>query len=159
MAQAAHAVLPGELGTQRRQLTVGEPRALGPAQQRRVEHRRVFDLPAQLAEPGDLLEEPRVDSGAPRQFRDTRAVAQRPLDGVDPPLGGASGDRRARALGSGETQNPPRPSSMERSALPSASANERPSAIASPTLFIVVVSSGSAPGNFSKANRGTLTTT
>ena len=29
----------------------------------------------------------------------------------------------------------------------------------SPTLFIVVVSRGSAPGNFSKANRGILTTT
>ncbi len=65
----------------------------------------------------------------------------------------------AGSAGSGVTQNPPRPSSIERSALPSASANERPSAIASPTLFIVVVSSGSAPGNFSKANRGTLTTT
>ena len=48
---------------------------------------------------------------------------------------------------------------MERSALPNASGNERPSAMASPTLFIVVVSSGSAPGNFSKANRGTFTTT
>ena len=31
--------------------------------------------------------------------------------------------------------------------------------IASPTLFIVVVSSVSEPGNFSKANRGILTTT
>ncbi len=32
-------------------------------------------------------------------------------------------------------------------------------AIASPTLFMWVVSVGSAPGNFSNANRGTLTTT
>jgi hypothetical protein len=31
--------------------------------------------------------------------------------------------------------------------------------MASPTLFIVVVSSGSAPGNFSNANRGIFTTT
>ncbi len=32
-------------------------------------------------------------------------------------------------------------------------------AIASPTLFMWVVSAGSAPGNFSNANLGTLTTT
>ncbi len=31
-------------------------------------------------------------------------------------------------------------------------------AIASPTDFICVVSAGSAPGNFSKAQRGILTT-
>ncbi|CAB4744352.1 unannotated protein [freshwater metagenome] len=35
----------------------------------------------------------------------------------------------------------------------------RPIAIASPTLFMVVVRIGSACGNFSNANRGTLTTT
>ena len=61
--------------------------------------------------------------------------------------------------GSGVVQNEPAAVSIERSALSSASGNERPSAIASPTLFIVVVSSGSAPGNFSNANRGILTTT
>ena len=49
--------------------------------------------------------------------------------------------------------------SADRSALFSASGKLRPSAIASPTDFIVVVSVGSAPGNFSNANRGTLTTT
>ena len=48
---------------------------------------------------------------------------------------------------------------MERIALLSASAKLRPRAIASPTDFIVVVSSGSAPGNFSNANRGIFTTT
>ena len=41
----------------------------------------------------------------------------------------------------------------------SASENERPIAIASPTLFIVVVSRGSASANFSKAKRGNFTTT
>ena len=41
----------------------------------------------------------------------------------------------------------------------SASENERPIAIASPTLFIVVVKRGSASANFSNAKRGTLTTT
>ncbi len=35
----------------------------------------------------------------------------------------------------------------------------RPIAIASPTDFMWVVSVGSAPGNFSNANRGTFTTT
>jgi hypothetical protein len=43
--------------------------------------------------------------------------------------------------------------------LPSASVKLRPRAIASPTDFIVVVSSGSAAGNFSNAKRGILTTT
>ncbi len=49
--------------------------------------------------------------------------------------------------------------SIDRSALPSASVKLRPRLIASPTDFIVVVSTGSAAGNFSKAKRGTLTTT
>ena len=49
--------------------------------------------------------------------------------------------------------------SSERSAFCSASVKLRPIAIASPTDFIVVVSVGSAAGNFSKAKRGTLTTT
>ena len=49
--------------------------------------------------------------------------------------------------------------SRERSAFCSASVKLRPIAIASPTDFMWVVSLGSAPGNFSKANRGTLTTT
>ena len=49
--------------------------------------------------------------------------------------------------------------SSERSAFCSASGKLRPMAIASPTDFMCVVSTGSAPGNFSNANRGTLTTT
>ena len=49
--------------------------------------------------------------------------------------------------------------SSERSAFCSASAKLRPMAIASPTDFMCVVSAGSAPGNFSNANLGTLTTT
>ena len=49
--------------------------------------------------------------------------------------------------------------SSERSALPSASGKLRPIAIASPTDFMCVVSAGFAPGNFSNANLGTLTTT
>jgi hypothetical protein len=46
-----------------------------------------------------------------------------------------------------------------RSAFCSASVKLRPIAIASPTDFMCVVSVGSAAGNFSNANLGTLTTT
>jgi hypothetical protein len=54
---------------------------------------------------------------------------------------------------------PVRPISMERSAFCSDSPKERPIAIASPTDFMEVVSSGFAPGNFSKVKRGILVTT
>ena len=59
----------------------------------------------------------------------------------------------------GAVQKPAAVVSIERIALFSASAKLRPRLIASPTDFIVVVSSGSAPGNFSNANRGIFTTT
>ena len=49
--------------------------------------------------------------------------------------------------------------SIERSAFWRASVKLRPMDIASPTDFMVVVSVSSASGNFSKAKRGTLTTT
>lgn len=49
--------------------------------------------------------------------------------------------------------------SSERSAFWSASVKLRPMAMASPTDFMVVVRLASAAGNFSKAKRGTLTTT
>ena len=49
--------------------------------------------------------------------------------------------------------------SSDRIAFPRASVKLRPSAMASPTDFMVVVRVSSAAGNFSKANRGTLTTT
>ena len=49
--------------------------------------------------------------------------------------------------------------SSDRRAFCRASVKLRPMAIASPTLFMWVVSVVSAPGNFSNANRGTLTTT
>ena len=57
------------------------------------------------------------------------------------------------------SSKPVRPVSSERSAFCSDSAKVRPIAMASPTDFIEVVSSGSAPGNFSKAKRGILVTT
>lgn len=49
--------------------------------------------------------------------------------------------------------------SMERIAFCSASAKLRPRDMASPTDFMVVVRTGSADGNFSKAKRGIFTTT
>lgn len=68
-------------------------------------------------------------------------------------------DSSVASGGSCLVQKPTREVSIDRSALFSASVKLRPSAMASPTLFIVVVSRRSAPGNFSKANRGALTTT
>ena len=50
-------------------------------------------------------------------------------------------------------------SSRERIAFWNASLKVRPMAIASPTLFMCVVSSRSDSGNFSNAQRGILTTT
>lgn len=49
--------------------------------------------------------------------------------------------------------------SSDRMAFCSASGKDRPIAMTSPTDFMVVVRPESAPGNFSNANRGTLTTT
>jgi hypothetical protein len=57
------------------------------------------------------------------------------------------------------SSSPVRPVSKERNAFCSDSGKVRPIAIASPTDFIEVVSTGSAPGNFSKAKRGILVTT
>ena len=54
---------------------------------------------------------------------------------------------------------PARPVSSDRSAFWKDSLNVRPIAIASPTDFIWVVSTGSEPGNFSKAKRGIFVTT
>ena len=50
-------------------------------------------------------------------------------------------------------------SSRERMAFWNASLKVRPMAMASPTLFMCVVSSRSESGNFSNAQRGILTTT
>ncbi len=59
----------------------------------------------------------------------------------------------------GPKSNGPVGLSRLRWAFCSASAKERPIAIASPTDFMWVVRVVSAPGNFSNANRGILTTT
>ena len=94
---------------------------------------------------------------------DGRAQPQRPLDVVEPAVVRHAQRVQAAssvdASGSGTVQKPVALVSIDRIALPSASAKLRPNDIASPTHFIVVVSVGSAPGNFSKANRGIFTTT
>jgi len=66
----------------------------------------------------------------------------------------------ARDIVSGASgSNPARSTSRERMAFCSDSWNVRPIAMASPTDFIWVVSVRSACGNFSKFQRGILTTT
>ena len=65
----------------------------------------------------------------------------------------------ASAGGSSSKPNGPWLLSSDLRAFCSASGKLRPMAMASPTLFMWVVSVVSAPGNFSNANRGTLTTT
>ncbi len=55
--------------------------------------------------------------------------------------------------------SPVRPVSIERQAFCRDSAKVRPIAMASPTDFIAVVRTGSAPANFSKVKRGILVTT
>ena len=57
------------------------------------------------------------------------------------------------------SSRPVRPVSRLRRAFCRLSAKVRPIAMTSPTDFMDVVSSGSAPGNFSKAKRGILVTT
>ena len=70
----------------------------------------------------------------------------------------------SRSSQSGAGTRPSAPSensgrSSERWALPSASVNVRPIAMTSPTDRMTVDSSASEPGNFSNAQRGTLTAT
>ena len=57
------------------------------------------------------------------------------------------------------SSKPVSPVSSPRSAFCTLSAKVRPIAITSPTLFMLVVRYGSAPGYFSKAKRGILVTT
>ena len=57
------------------------------------------------------------------------------------------------------SSRPVRPVSSPRNAFCSDSWKVRPIAMTSPTDFMAVVSTGSAPGNFSKAKRGIFVTT
>jgi len=108
----------------------------------------------------DVRQEPRIDLGDLVDVVDADARAQRfgeleqalrrrhrhaPLE-----LGGVGRQVAIEAV---------RPVSSERIRLASASLKVRPIDMTSPTDFICVVKVASAPGNFSKAKRGTLTTT
>ena len=115
------------------------------------------------------LDEPRDRTGRPRGSRrgSCRGAAPGRRPGCRSGVGHAEGGAQRRPA--------PRPGTMPShrdlveavearspaSAAPSAaiSAKVRPIAMASPTDFMAVLSSGSAPGNFSKAKRGILVTT
>ena len=92
-AQRPDAVLTGELRPQRRDLAVGQPEALRPAQQLRGEGRRVADLLADLVDQRDLVDEPRVETTGSRYVLDGRARRQRRLGDVEPAV-----DRGAQRL-------------------------------------------------------------
>ena len=160
MPDAAHDVLrhaaqPAELG-------VGEAVPLGPGEQVAVELERVAHLGGHLVDQLHLVDEPRVDAGGLVHLLDRGAGPERLLHVTEPPVvrhapRAPATPLRRPSLGS-QLNGAPGDSS-ERSAFCSASVKLRPIAIASPTDFMWVVSTGSAPGNFSNANRGTLTTT
>ncbi len=162
-AKGSYVVLGRELcGTQLRDLTVGEPVVFGVPQLRRAELLGRAHVLPQLDDLLELVEEPRVDLGGVEQLLDGRAEIERARDLVEPSVGRGL-DRLEQlvesASTSGPVQNPARLVSSERSTLPKASVKLRPIDMASPTDFMVVVRVPSAPGNFSNAKRGALTTT
>ena len=115
-----------------------------------------------LLDPLDLVHEPGIDPGHPGHVGHGRPGPQRLVHGGHPAVVRHRAARqqlsRGRPAAAAQLNGAARFSS-ERSAFCSASGKLRPMAMASPTDFMCVVSSGSAPGNFSNANRGTLTTT
>ena len=114
----------------------------------------------------DLVQEPGVDLGELEYLLHGHAGAE-PVGNVPDPLpvrhadllpdvGEARADVPSRSR---RDSNPYRSISRDRSAFWSDSLKVLPMDMASPTDFICVVSVASAWGNFSKANRGNLTTT
>ncbi len=135
--------------------------ALGVGEQLGAELVDGGDLVGELLDEEELVDEPRVDLRGVEDLLRGGAGADGLHDRVDPAVGGPDGLAQqlglvARLAGEGEWL----PFfSRERSAFWRASVKLRPMAIASPTDFMVVVRVESADGNFSKAKRGTLTTT
>ncbi len=84
------------------------------------------------------------------------AISSRSGRGCDRAARNAS---RPPSPGGSTGSRPDNPVSIERKPFCSASAKERPIAIASPTDFIAVESRAGVPGNFSKVKRGIFTTT
>ena len=133
---------------------------------RRVRHVELVgrgDLLGHLVDQEQLVDEPRVDPGRVEDLVGRRAGPDRLHDLLQAAVVRACGSARSspsRSSPTGEWKsNGACLSSRLRRAFCSASVKLRPIAIASPTDFMCVVSVGSAPGNFSKANRGTFTTT
>ena len=160
-AATSAADLPGELG----QARVGEAHLLEASRPLASVGR---PLGAHLGL--DRRRAPRSGAGTTgrtcRRARSPRPRGRGGRPGRSPAGGRASaapGRRRWRDLSGAPSisisSRPVRPVSIERSAFCSDSWKVRPIAIASPTVFIEVVSSGSAPGNFSKVKRGILVTT
>ena len=97
-------------------------------------------------------------TGAPRRSADSSSKTR---SGVGTPIrsNSASTGTASNADSAGSALSPARPCSSERSAFWSDSQNVRPMAMTSPTDCMRVPSRASAPGSFSKAQRGTLVTT
>ena len=110
-----------------------------------------------------LLQEPGIDLRQLENLLDRHPVAGTRGE-IEDPLGVRHAELAAQRFvidahcRAPSPLKPKRLISRLRSAFCSASLNVRPMAIASPTLFICVVSVGSACGNFSKVKRGILTT-
>ena len=146
-------------------LDVGEAVPLGPAQQRRASARRAPMTSAAISlisiswstNHGSIPVASKTSSGvAPARI--ASITTSQPAVVRDRGLGEQRAPCRGRPT-PGASRTAASALSSERSAFCSASVKLRPIAIASPTDFMWVVSTGSAPGNFSNANRGTFTTT
>ena len=143
-----------------------KPARFNRAQRRRVELREpALSRHAQVANLGELLEEPRVDLRDVVNLLDGPAALQRAEEIPHAPIvrhGQPLAQRRivfVVEVGLGPKSSPLFPSSSDLTPFMNASLKVRPMAIASPTDFIWVVSVRSACGNFSKFQRGILTTT
>ena len=144
-------------------LRVGEPGPLGHAAASRLSRcdaRRVSQF-GDFLDVGDLVDEPGVDGAGRHHVGHAGPGAQRLVHGAQPAVvrDGAAAQQFRRVAGRFRQLNGAPRDSIDRSAFCSASGNERPIAMASPTDFMCVVSSVSALGNFSNANLGILTTT
>jgi hypothetical protein len=116
-----------------------------------------LELGAQLDQRQQLVDEPRVDAGGLVDLLGVAPEPQRPLDGQQPQVVRHPGAvqrvlRRAGRVGC--TQNCDGDCSSERIAFCRASTKDRPKAIASPTDFIVVVSSGRRRGTSRRRSAG-----
>ncbi len=149
------------------QLRVGEPQPLGPAEVGRAERRRRVRCGGarprcgsagartrdRCRSGGPPLRRRRRGAAPPRARRPDRAWRRRC------PRAAPRRSASSSATSDGSALSPARPCSSERSAFWSDSQKVRPMAMTSPTDCIRVPRRPSAPGSFSKAQRGILVTT